>query len=186
MNVFICGVPRSGKTTLSKLLKKELKDFNIIISESVRNGFQKMDRENYKEWGNKHSIQRREKFPEFLFEFLKWNSFFSECNNIVDLALIDLKTVLLNKGDEDLVVCLGFGKDKLNEEIFSFIRERENESDYTRRFSDEELVGIWGNICDIDKNNIKVCEDNNIKYFDVFKNEDMIGYILDKLNIEIK
>ena len=111
--------------------------------------------------------------------------FFCECNNIVDLALVDLKTVLLNKSDEDLVVCLGFGKDKLNEEIFSFIRERENENDYTKRFSDEQLVAVWGNICDIDKNNMKVCEDNNIKYFDAFKNEDMVAYILDKIKEKI-
>ena len=38
----------------------------------------------------------------------------------------------------------------------------------------------------IDKNNIKICEDNNIKYFDAFENEDMIGYIINKLNIKIK
>lgn len=34
VNIFICGVPKSGKTTLSKLLKKELYDFeNFYIVE---------------------------------------------------------------------------------------------------------------------------------------------------------
>lgn len=75
MNLFICCIPRSGKTTLAKISKKDFSDYNLIVSESIRNGFQKMDEEHYKGWGNFNSKKRKEDFPKFLFEFLKWNSF---------------------------------------------------------------------------------------------------------------
>ena len=93
MNVFICGVPKSGKTTLAKDLKKILSNYNLIVSESIRNGFQKMDKDNYKEWENRNSIKRKKDFVEFVFEFFRWNTFFSECNNVVDLGLVDLMTM---------------------------------------------------------------------------------------------
>lgn len=50
--------------------------------------------------------------------------FFSKCNNIVDLALDDLKTVIENKNEDDIIVCLGFGGVS-EKEVFSFIRKRE-------------------------------------------------------------
>lgn len=177
MNIFICGVPRSGKTTLAKKLKKELSDYNLIVSESIRNGFQKMDEENYKEWGNKNSLERKEKFPKFLFEFLKWNSVFSNCNNIVDLALIDLETVIDNKEDKDIIICLGFGGVSYKE-CFSFIRKREKEDDYTFKMSEEKLKMIWGDISFIDNENIKLCKEYNIRYFDVINDDCSIEKII--------
>jgi len=181
MNIFICGVPRSGKTTLAKRLKSELSNYNLIVSESIRNGFQKMDVDNYKEWGNKNSLKRKKDFPEFLFEFLKWNNYFSECNNIVDLALVDLETVIKMKEDNDIVVCLGFGCIE-SEEIFSFIRSRENEGDYTKKYSDEELDKIWKNIAFNDKENFRVCDENGIMYFDVLKENKMLEFIVSKID----
>lgn len=173
MNIFICGIPRSGKTTLSRKLKKELVDYNVIVSESVRNGFQKMEEEHYKEWGSKDSLQRKEKFPKFLFEFLKWNTHFSKCNNIVDLALVDLKTVIDNKQEEDIIVCLGFGGANYKE-ILKFIRKREKEEDYTFKMSDDHLMKVWGDIESCDKENMTLCKEYGIKYFDVFKSENVI------------
>lgn len=185
MNIFICGVPRSGKTTLARKLKEALTGYNFIVSESIRNGFQKMDKGNYKKWGNRNSLQRKQQFPEFIFEFLKWNSFFSECDNIVDLGLVDLKTVVDNKEDSDLVICLGFG-DISDKEILSFMRKRENKGDYTEKLNDEELMNIWGNIFDGDKENIKLCNQYKIKYFNVLKNEDMVNYVLNNMIKNVK
>lgn len=170
MNLFICGVPRSGKTTLAKIIKKDFSDYNLIVSESIRNGFQKMDEEHYKEWGNFNSKKRKENFPKFLFEFLKWNSFFSKCNNIVDLALVELKTVIENRSEDDIIVCLGFGGVS-EKEIFSFIRKREKQEDYTLNMSDEKLSEVWGDISMIDKENMELCKKYNIRYFDVIKED---------------
>lgn len=52
MKILICGVPKSGKTTLCKQIGKEFPSFNIISGEALRNGFQKMDSIHYKEWGD--------------------------------------------------------------------------------------------------------------------------------------
>lgn len=177
MNIYICGVPRSGKTTLAKNLKNELRDYNLIVSESIRNGFQKMDEEHYKEWGNKDSEKRRISFPKFLFEFLKWNTYFSECNNIVDLALVDIDNVIENKNKEDIIICLGYGNKEIKD-IFSFIRNREKDSDYTFNRSDEELLKMWGDITRIDKYNKEICDKHNIKYFDCYENKDIVKEVV--------
>ena len=38
-NIIITGVARSGKTTLSKLIKEKYPKYNIISFEAIRNGF---------------------------------------------------------------------------------------------------------------------------------------------------
>ena len=38
-NIYIIGVPRTGKSTLSKLIKAKYPEFNIVSFEAVRNGF---------------------------------------------------------------------------------------------------------------------------------------------------
>ena len=38
-NIYIIGVPRSGKTTLAHLLKEEYPTFNLISFEAIRNAF---------------------------------------------------------------------------------------------------------------------------------------------------
>ena len=38
-NIYIVGVPRTGKTTLTKLIKQEIPQVNLISFEAIRNGF---------------------------------------------------------------------------------------------------------------------------------------------------
>lgn len=171
VNIFVCGLPKTGKTTLCKNLKKELPNYNIFVSEALRNGFQKMDIDNAKSWGNKTSKQRTQDFPVFLKEFLQWNEKFTQNSNIVDSALLDLKTITEIASNEDIIVCLGFGG-KTQEEILKIIRENEAQQDYTKNFSDKQLLSFWGDIEKQDNQNKNFCKENSIFYFDITKNRE--------------
>lgn len=91
MTIFICGLPRTGKTTFSKKLKTVLKNFNIIVSEAIRNGFQKMNNDSARDWGLKNSYARKILFPIYVKEFLEWNEKFSGFETIFDCALLSLE-----------------------------------------------------------------------------------------------
>ena len=109
MTIFICGVPRTGKTTLSKILKENIHNSNLIVTEAIRNGFQKIDNDNARDWGTKTSKLRKEIFPVFVKEFLEWNEKFSTNITILDCALIDLKQIVSLANKNDIIICLGFG-----------------------------------------------------------------------------
>lgn len=167
MAIWICGVPRSGKTTYCKNFAKENK-VSVISTEALRNGFQKMDKDNFAEWGRSTSEKRKKDFPVFLKEFVKWNEFFSEGQCIVDCALVELKTVYEFCEEGDQIICFGFGGNSL-EDILSFIRQREGQNDYTKNFSDEKLIKLWGDVAEIDKQNFQFCKENKLKYMDCMK-----------------
>ena len=171
MRVFICGEPRTGKTTLCKKLKEKLSQFNLFVTEAFRNGFQKMDEEHYREWGTKTSIQRVEQFPIFLKEFLQWNEELSQQNSLIDSALLPIQDALKIKKTNDLIICLGFGG-KPKEEIFKTIHTYENEQDYTKNFADDYLLRLWGDIEANDIFNKNFCKENNLLYIDTSTNRD--------------
>ena len=165
MAIWVCGVPRAGKTTFCKKLKKENPNFTIIVSEAIRNAFQKMDKSHYKEWGIKTSKQRQNDFPIFFKEFVEWNEKFSGCETIVDCALIDLEKVFEIADKKDKIICFGFGG-KSVEEILKIIRKREKEEDYTKNYSDLQLLKFWGDISIQDKKNLEFSKLKSIKYVD--------------------
>lgn len=183
MKILICGVPKSGKTTLCKQIGKEFPSFNIISGEALRNGFQKMDKVHYKEWGDKFSKQREEDFPTFLKEFTEWNEFFTGNNTILDLAILNLKDIAQVASANDKIICLGFGG-KDEKEMFDIIRSYEHKQDYTADMSNEDLMKLWGNIAQEDKNNIDFSDKNKISYYDTsFDREIVFEKILKDLSM---
>lgn len=57
-NIYIVGIPRSGKSTLSKMIKSKYPEMNIISFEAIRNGFIKSQPD--LNMGNRHSKARQE------------------------------------------------------------------------------------------------------------------------------
>ena len=165
MKIFICGVPRSGKSTTAKLLKTQIENSNLIVTEAIRNGFQAIDEEHAYDWGRRQSDLRQNVFPKYVKAFLDWNEKFSGSITILDCALIELDKVLQIRDKGDIVICTGFGGKELSE-IFKIIRKFEKQDDYTTQFSDQKLQALWGDISQTDKNNIALCAKNKIKYFD--------------------
>lgn len=188
MKIFICGVPRAGKSTLAKFLKTQIENSNLIVTEAIRNGFQAIDEEHAYDWGRRQSDLRQKVFPKYVKAFLDWNEKFSETITILDCALIELDKVLQIKDKDDIVICIGFGGKGL-QEIFKIIRKFEKQDDYTTQFSNQKLQAIWGDISQIDNNNIEFCAKNKIKYFDTSNRSvvqhKILNYIqkqIDKIN----
>ena len=165
MTIFICGLPRTGKTTFSKKLKTLLKNSNIIVSEALRNALQKIDSNNANNWGLKNSDIRRTLFPSFAKEFIYWNEKFSCCDTIFDCALLNIEQVLSIADKNDMIICFGFGG-RTNNEIFKIIKKYEHANDYTKQFTCEKLMKFWGDVSLQDKENIDICKRHNIIYLD--------------------
>ena len=60
-NIYIIGVPRSGKTTLAKLIKERFNNVNQVSFEALRNGFIKTFPE--LDMGNRNSEARANILP---------------------------------------------------------------------------------------------------------------------------
>jgi len=176
VNIYICGLPRTGKTTLAKKIKAILPNMNLFVSEAIRNGFQKIEEVN--EWGNKNSKKRQVDFPMFLKEFLDWNKKFTECDNIVDLALISIEKTYEIANENDIILCLGFGN-KTNSEILEIIRMFEKDKDYTKNINDQNLLKLWGDVAIIDKTNNEFCLEHDILYFDTTDREESLNNIVE-------
>ncbi len=170
MRIYICGVPRVGKTTLAKYLKRKLKNTNLFVSEAFRNGFQAMRPSEAKDWGTKTSKLRTDDFPVFLKTFLEWNEKFSGNDSIVDLSLLNIEKIYEMLDENDIIVCLGFGG-KSNNEIFKIIRKFEHGNDYTITKTDEELKKLWGDMAKRDKHNMSFAAEHNISYFETTERE---------------
>ena len=63
-NIFIIGVPRSGKSSLSKLIKKNYPIYNQLSFEAIRNGF--IETQPELNIGNRTSDARRTILPKHI------------------------------------------------------------------------------------------------------------------------
>ena len=185
MKIFICGIPRSGKSTTAKLLKAEIENTNLIVTEAIRNGFQTIDEKHAYDWGRWQSDLRQNVFPKYVKSFLDWNEKLGGTITILDCALLSLEKVLQLKDDDDIVVCAGFGGKSLDE-IFKIIRKFEKTDDYTAQFSDQKLLAIWGDVAQIDKDNIDFCKKHQIKYFDTSNRTTAQKRILNYIKKQLK
>lgn len=88
-NICIVGIPRSGKSTLSKIIKSKYPEMNMISFEAIRNGFIKSQPELNME--NRNSLARQEILPEFLVEFTYWNQIITSYGSIVEGSFQALK-----------------------------------------------------------------------------------------------
>ena len=181
MKIIVCGLPKTGKTTFCKQLKQQMPNANLVVTEALRNGFQAMQPEQQKEWGNKASVQRRTLFPVFVKEFINWNEQFSNCHTILDAALLTVQEAVNIAEKDDFVVCFGFGGKSLDE-MLKNIRKYEKAADYTINFSNGQLLKFWGNLEDEDMQNIKFCENNSVLYVDATNREEVFNVVFSKLN----
>lgn len=166
-NIYIIGTPRSGKTTLAKLLKRKFTDFSLISMDSIRNGFMKSLP--HLDMGNKNSISRKEIFPIFISEFIYWNNEILDNYCIVEGALIDLESIKEIKTDKDLVICLGHGN-LLIDEIIKNIKKYDTRDDYTFDWSIDKIKEHFEYTFLNDNKNQEICNEKNYIYIDSSEN----------------
>lgn len=61
-NIYIIGTPRSGKTTLARLIKEKYPIYNQISFEAVRNGF--IETQPELNMNNRNSLARKNIFGD--------------------------------------------------------------------------------------------------------------------------
>lgn len=170
-NIIIVGVPRSGKTTLAKIIKEKYPYMNIISFEAIRNGYIKSQPNLNMQ--NRKSVARREILPQFLIEFIHWNNSIYNCSNIVEGDFADINTIVNNISSQDIVICLGFNK-RTMEEIVSKIKENDTNNDYTNNWNENEIKKHFYDLTIKDTDNYELCKKYNINYYDTYYNRGMI------------
>ena len=70
-NLYIVGIPRAGKSTLSKLIKDKYPIYNQFSFEAIRNGF--IESQPELNMGNRNSEARKNILPKHFIAFSYWN-----------------------------------------------------------------------------------------------------------------
>ena len=164
-NIYIIGVPRSGKTTLSKLIKNKFPIYNHIIFEAVRNGF--IETQPQLDMDERTSEARKNILPRHIVTMAYWNNKISSNPTLIEGSFCSVKELSELVSFDDVIICLGLGCRSLDE-IISKIIENDSDDDYTKDWSFERLKKHFYNIEEEDKNNFNFCMNNNIKYYDMF------------------
>lgn len=166
-NIYILGTPRSGKTTLAKLLKQQFTDYSLISMDSIRNAFIKtLPNLNM---GNRYSESRQTVLPNFILEFVKWNNEILNNYCIIEGALIPSNIAKGIFSKDDIVIFCGHGNSSL-EEIIENIKLNDTVNDYTFDWSTNKLFEHFGDIKKEDILNQEVCKENAFIYIDTSSN----------------
>lgn len=178
-NIIITGIPRSGKTTLSKLIKEKYPKYNIISFEAIRNGFIKSQPD--LRMGNRNSEARKEILPDYIMEFIHWNNTISTYGSIIEGDFANIKTIKELSNEDDLIICLGFNQRNIDE-IISNIKKYDTKEDYTSDWTEEKIRNHFYDLVETDKYNYDYCKKNNINYYDTFENrEEVLNKIIDNM-----
>ena len=171
-NIIIIGIPRSGKSTLAKLIKDKYPKYNQISFEAVRNAFIKTQPE--LEMDNRNSISRKELLPQFIMSLVEWNSKLLDSPILIEgsFTTIDVLDNIIDK-DNNIIICLGLGCRNI-EDILSGIRNNDSSKDYTSNWSDEKIRNHFYDSEEVDKVNYNYCINHNIKYYDTYNNRNEI------------
>lgn len=193
-NIFILGVPKTGKSTLSKMLIKELRNYSIIKLDAIRNALD--DTFPFLDINPRRGKGMEKDFPLFVANLMKWNNrlinneenviYENEVGYIIEGdSLFPSDIDSLFESQEAIVICLGNGD--LNEaEIFKNIRKYQTQVDYTYYRSDERVMESCKR--SVIKNNVmkQQCEQYKYPYYDTSKNrkqilEEIVKYIKKEL-----
>lgn len=159
MKILICGLPGTGKTTLSKILSREF-GFN------VKNDFLIFNELNIKIENEEDKRVISKKYSTLLFEYMK---------NEKDKYVFDFEYSILPNDlkqfnlDNFKVVYLGFC-DLSNETLFGLFRNSQSNNEKT----DENLkreISVYKNLSQICK---EECEESGFQFFDVNKDRNII------------
>lgn len=162
MNVYIIGVPTAGKSTLAKMIKKQLPQFNVVSFEAVRNGFLKAQPE--LDMGNRQSTARKEILPQFVVEFAEWNERMTGQPTLVEGSFASVREVASLVRKEDLVICLSYGGMSLGDVAKQAIQMAGPES-YLYGRTEAEFGEHFYDLAETDRENMEFCEKNQIPYF---------------------
>lgn len=181
-NIAILGIPRSGKSTLAKMISKKYPNYHIVIGDDIRSAFQNVLPNN--NINNKGGIGMIEDFPNFLsylfYKNIKRNK--GIFNYIVETCDITPQKAyeLFNK-DDTILLFLGTPNQTFKQH-FEEIRKYETKIDWTYNRSDEHMLEhskLW---VSKSKEYEKECKELDIWYVDTsFNREEVLNNTLKKI-----
>lgn len=178
-NIYIVGVPRSGKSTLAKLIKEKYPIYNQFSFEAIRNGFIKSQPELKME--NRNSDARKNILPKHIIEFVHWNNKILNSPSLIEGDFCNIEELYNLIDENDYIICLGLGLRKLDY-IIKGIKDNDKIDDYTFNWSDEQILNHFYDMEEKDKFNFDFCMKKNIKYYDTYLNRnDVFKNIIEDL-----
>lgn len=187
-SIMILGICRTGKTTFSKIIQKEFRDYQIIEIDTIISALQKTIPNI--PIGFIHDNLEENKLPEFLNLLIQKNinKNRKELGFIVNGDAI-LPEDLFKYFDLKDMIIYYFVAEKLSpKQILENCRKFDSKEEWTTRRSDEVLLNHFKFYKDIEKKLISDCKKYNIKCIDTSQNREVIFYqllneIREKLNI---
>ena len=187
-NILILGICRTGKSTFSKMIQKEFRNYQIIEVDTIISALQKTIPNI--PIGFIHDNLKENKLPEFLNLFIQKNinKNGKELGFIINGDSI-LPEDLLKYFDLNNMIIYYFVTEKLSpKQILENCRKFDSKEEWTTRRTDEELLNHFEFYKDVEKKIINDCKKYNIKCIDTSENRKMVlSQLLDevksKLNI---
>ena len=170
-NIFIIGIARSGKSTLSRLIKEKYPMYNQFSFEAIRNGFIKTQPE--LNMNNRNSEARKNILPAHIVEFVHWNNEILKNPSLIEGDFCSCEALYSLMNENDKLICLGLGCRSLDEIVLG-IKEHDTTDDYTYEWDEERIKQHFNSSIERDKENYEFCIENNIKYYDTFENRSKI------------
>ena len=175
-NIILYGSSRSGKSTLAKLICKEL-NYSYVSIDKLVTAFEQAFPDlqiNHKDRTGK-SVENLE---PFLFAYLRSLSHFSKTQDnicyVIEGSYINIEKLLTQHFFKRYKLLVLLHDDIDKQELFKNIRKHDCDIDWTYELTDEELDVYCQNILN-NSNNIKeICKKNNITYYDTSKNREEI------------
>lgn len=182
-NIMILGTCRTGKTTFSKMLQKELKNYQIIEVDSIISALQSTF--NDIQIGFAHDYLKDNKLSEFINILLEKNKtrLGNEYSYIINSDSI-MPVDLINCFDLSNIIVYYFVNSNLTiEEIFNNCRHYDDENQWTSKRTNEYLLNHIKKAKEFENQIIEQCKKYNMKYIDTSYNRENI---FDELLSEIK
>lgn len=181
-NILVIGPPRSGKTTLSKMISKEIACYNIINIDVIRDGIYEAFFKNTDKNERNNAVKKA--FPDFINKMLKqYQEYYNpELYYVIEGDILSIEDALKMYYQYEIeIVCIG--TPKIEKQVL-FERIRTNASKYgcwTEKYTDDELLKECEKIIERSKTEESISKENNLTYLDTSINMDCLLEYVKKL-----
>ena len=185
-NILILGICRTGKSTFSKMIQKEFRNYQIIEVDTIISALQKTIPNI--PIGFIYDNLKENKLPEFLNLFIQKNinKNGKKLGFIINGDSI-LPEDLLKYFDLNNMIIYYFVTEKLSpKQILENCRKFDSKEEWTTRRTDEELLNHFEFYKDVEKKIINDCKIYNIKCIDTSENRQIIfNQLVDEVKNEL-
>lgn len=178
-NIILTGVPRSGKTTISKKILNEFKNYSLIQGDVITSSYVNMCGLRKDTKNEFVELNMSEAYQMVLDFFNNSIEFEPNLNYVLDYHSLKIEDIIKYLKNGYLVIVFGYPDATIEELVENTIKyDEKHDWTYTESVRKLELYfDIWIK----DSNNYKEdCMKNNIKFVNVSKNrEDVLNNLLD-------